>query len=351
VAVTSSNDMGAGLERMGADASAYYLIGYQPVKAPDDRWHDLQVKVARPGAKVRARQRYFAAKAPSENAVADDAKRRALAPALWAGTARGSIPLRMVAYVQEPDGLLAHTARVLVGLEIDSHAVAIQKVNGQDRASLDLTLLCAGTKGLSAAAAVDQRLDMTLGPADVGGWWVVLRDVHLPPGVTQVRAHIRDRATGAYGLVSQSISVPNLDAPYLSTPLITGRTLPPLKPGQPTRLVAASHRSFQAKRPLYCEYEVFGFGGQALPGAARLAAGYTLQSADGRVVDSAPPTLIQTEGVRAVRRIQFATDALDPGAYELLLTVEDQLARRTMVAHETFTLEPAPEARAEPTSN
>jgi len=40
---------------------------------------------------------------------------------------------------------------------------------------------------------------------------------------------------------------------------------------------------------------------------------------------------------------------LEPGSYELAITVEDRLARRAMVAKEAFTLEsPRPEARAAP---
>jgi VWFA-related protein len=61
-AVTRSNDLAAGLERMARESSAYYMLGYQPEEAPDGRWRDLEVKVAREGVRVRARRSYRASR-------------------------------------------------------------------------------------------------------------------------------------------------------------------------------------------------------------------------------------------------------------------------------------------------
>ena len=55
----------ASLERMAGESSTYYLLGYQPEKAPDGKWHKLEVKVARPGTKVRTRRGYRATPPPA----------------------------------------------------------------------------------------------------------------------------------------------------------------------------------------------------------------------------------------------------------------------------------------------
>ena len=86
-----------------------------------------------------------------------------------------------------------------------------------------------------------------------------------------------------------------------------------------------------------------------MPGVAQVAGSYTLQAVDGRVIETVPPTLIGTDGKRVVRRITLPTARLEPGAYELLLNVEDRLARRTFSAREAFVIEPeAPAAPAAP---
>ncbi len=49
------------LKQTLADASAYYLLGYTPSRTTDDgRFHKIEVKVLRPGARVTARRGYWA---------------------------------------------------------------------------------------------------------------------------------------------------------------------------------------------------------------------------------------------------------------------------------------------------
>lgn len=67
-AIVNRNDLGGGLAQMMRDASAYYLLGYSSNAAPTDgRFHQIRVKVKRPGIEVRARRGYWALK-PDEAA-------------------------------------------------------------------------------------------------------------------------------------------------------------------------------------------------------------------------------------------------------------------------------------------
>lgn len=60
-AIVNRNDLGTGLNQMMRDASAYYLIGYSSAAAPTDgRFHQIRVRVKRPGVEVRARKGYWA---------------------------------------------------------------------------------------------------------------------------------------------------------------------------------------------------------------------------------------------------------------------------------------------------
>jgi hypothetical protein len=71
---------------MASDSSAYYLLGYQPEHAPDGKWHDLEVKVARPGVTVHARRSYLSER--SDAAAPPAARRAGSPPRSWpAGTA------------------------------------------------------------------------------------------------------------------------------------------------------------------------------------------------------------------------------------------------------------------------
>jgi len=74
-AIVNRNDLGGGLQQMMRDASAYYLLGYSSSSAPTDgRFHQIRVRVKRPGIEVRARRGYWALRADEAAAVLAPAK-------------------------------------------------------------------------------------------------------------------------------------------------------------------------------------------------------------------------------------------------------------------------------------
>ena len=105
------------LERVKADTSNYYWLGFVPEYRRDDRAHDVKVRVLRPGLKVRARRGYVDL---SRSAEADmEAQRELLFPGqtrtavavleVWVGTPR-KLSRRMMAVpidIEVPLGLFA----------------------------------------------------------------------------------------------------------------------------------------------------------------------------------------------------------------------------------------------------
>src|SRR5437899_5311381 len=60
-AIVNRNDLMAGMKQITKDSSAYYLIGYNSSQAPSDgKFHEIKVRVKRPGVQVRARKGYWA---------------------------------------------------------------------------------------------------------------------------------------------------------------------------------------------------------------------------------------------------------------------------------------------------
>ena len=60
-AIVNRNDLEGGLRQIVRDSSAYYLLGYNSTQAPSDgKFHQLKVRVKRPGMQVRARRGYWA---------------------------------------------------------------------------------------------------------------------------------------------------------------------------------------------------------------------------------------------------------------------------------------------------
>jgi VWFA-related protein len=66
--VMNSNDLDTGLKRIANDLSSYYLLGYLSTNSKlDGKYHQIKVRVKRPGIDVRARKGY---RSPTEEEVA-----------------------------------------------------------------------------------------------------------------------------------------------------------------------------------------------------------------------------------------------------------------------------------------
>ena len=73
-ALVNTNDFNGGFERLVADNSAYYLLGYYSTNSRrDGRYRKIEVKVRKPDLTVRARKGYVAARGRAE-AEKNDAK-------------------------------------------------------------------------------------------------------------------------------------------------------------------------------------------------------------------------------------------------------------------------------------
>ena len=124
-AIVNRNDVASGMKQITRDSSAYYLIGYSSSQAPSDgKFHEIKVKVKRPGVQVRARRGYWAlnradmtkALAPVTtvspklkpvdvalaNLAAVTGRSRSGVVRTWLGTSRGENGKTRVTFVWEP---------------------------------------------------------------------------------------------------------------------------------------------------------------------------------------------------------------------------------------------------------
>ena len=63
------------MKQIMRDSSAYYLLGYNSTQAPSDgKFHEIKVRVKRPGVQVRARKGYWALNARGNRARAGAAE-------------------------------------------------------------------------------------------------------------------------------------------------------------------------------------------------------------------------------------------------------------------------------------
>jgi hypothetical protein len=130
--VRNTNDLLAGMERIGKEQNQYYLLGYTPPPSNEELCHKLRVEVNRGGVEVRARPEYCNAK-PRD---------------LLSGTPTGKT-LESRAAAAQPGNIGAsmqipffytssNMARVNVAMEIPSDSLKFQKQKGKLHAAIDL---------------------------------------------------------------------------------------------------------------------------------------------------------------------------------------------------------------------
>jgi VWFA-related protein len=120
-AIINRNDLAIGMKQIVRDTSAYYLLGYNSTfTATDGKFHEIKVRVRRPGVQVRARKGYWAFSAADAAKAMGPAKPeppKAVETALasiaqpthsarvvrtWIGTDRGANGKTKVTFVWEP---------------------------------------------------------------------------------------------------------------------------------------------------------------------------------------------------------------------------------------------------------
>jgi VWFA-related protein len=330
--VRNTNDVAGRVAELADESAAYYLLGYQSDRPTDGKWRALTVKVSRPGLTVRARRGYFATATPLRPTKAEDKGRpsRPVDAALVAGGDRDQLPLRAAAHVLETD---AGGARVLVALEVGRDALTFAGTGDARSAQLDLTVLGV-SRDHDAMVPVDTHVALKADARTEDGWYVFTRELRLPPGPAQVRALVRDAASGRAGLVTQRLTVPSPERPYISTPILSSRP----------DLTVAAHRTFAAQGQLFCTFEVFPSPGRRPDPLPHVAGSFRLEDADGNEIASAPPMPIAaTADARFVRRVALSLDGLAPGRYRLVVEATDPAAGLDVEARQGFSIE-APSA-------
>jgi len=199
-----------------SDNGNFYLLGYYPDPRPDDgKFHDVEVKVTRPGLRVRSRRGY----------TADGGKVKVLpivarmTKELGAGLPDPSLPLR--AFVA-PMGPGRNGTRAVVTVEV-TYPVPEGGFTGTFKDEWRMGILALNSDGKIKASF--QRPMSFNGKWKPGarGTFALNEVVDLPGSTVTVRVGVTSRLLGRTGTVHVAVTVPNFTKKELQlTPLVLG---------------------------------------------------------------------------------------------------------------------------------
>jgi VWFA-related protein len=211
-AIVNRNDLGRAMAQIVRDQSAYYLVGYTSSQAPQDgKFHEIRVRVKRPGLQVRARKGYWAYSAEDIKRATAGPKPgpppavtkalAAIAPMTnrryvrtWIGNEQGDGGKTKLTFLWEP---LPPTP----GVKRDEPR--------------RVTVLATSPAG---EIVYRGRVPGELAPAGSGG----SVSFDAPPGKLDVRLTIEGDGTGTLDVEDRTLEVPDLTAPevVITTPRV-----------------------------------------------------------------------------------------------------------------------------------
>ena len=317
LAVTDTNNLDQGFQRIVADLTSYYLLGYYSTNTSlDGRVRKLKVRVKRDGVDVRARRGYKAATQEElEQGQAEMTAAAAAAPpsALQAalngiGSSRPGIPLRTaVSYVATGGTGALRTAHVWALAELDPGLLRSAEWLAGGEADIQLSA-ADGTK------LGQQTVPLTGGQRSVS---VDLGEVALPPGEIVIRTRVKPSGDG----LSVSDTIRLTAAPEDSAPGV-----PILLRRGPTtgiRYMATADRQFRRTERL--RVELPSSGDVSSPSAEVL-------DRTGKSISIPVAASVRQDGAISWATAEVALAPLAVGDYALKLRVQ-----RGGQAHEVLT--------------
>jgi len=316
--VISTNAPEALLPAVFAESQSYYLLAFAPAdRAPNGKYHKIEVKVNRPGVSVRTRSGYYAGETRAAGT-----KPSAVTPetvsALEGILPRNDVPLTINVLPFAAPGKQA-TIAVVLGVQqpVDTH-----RTNDNEPVKV---LVAALDRSGRSVQSEQQTVGMTLpssSSADVS--YELLSRLALKPGRYEVRASV-DVAPGRSGSVYTYVDVPDFSEQPLSLSGVVFSIAPawPTAPAQGfpdlSPIVPTTRRDFAPTDRVSAFVRVYQKASEP-PQLADVKA--QIVDVNGRMVttDAASFGAEQFAQSRSADyRVRLPVDRLSPGAYLLTL--------------------------------
>jgi len=190
VAFVNTNDINGAIGKAISDADLTYTLGFYADSSAADGFHEIKVKVDRPGLDVRHRKGYIAAaaKPPTEDDVA----------ALLHDAVASALDSTAI-------GLIAAIDTSRVALHVNFADLSLEKQNGKWTGAIDVVYVAESADGRNLALTskkISLDLNDNLYAAKRREGLVLEQIVEQPKGTARIRIAVLDERSGVTGSVS-----------------------------------------------------------------------------------------------------------------------------------------------------
>jgi VWFA-related protein len=338
VSVINTSDFDEGLARI-INRSNYYLLAFTPSEPFDGKFHKLEIKVDRPGATVYTRAGYIAKS--DEPSTEPKTAEQAILKAVMSPLAKRDLDVNgRLQYRFLPD----NRADVDINMLIDANNLNLkQETDGKYHATFDVVGFVANSQGKSLGG-FSQTVSVSLLPQDYQRALTYgisyTGHAQLPPGMYQLRAAVRETATGRLGSMSQFVEVPDLTRKRLTASSLFLYAVDPALGNKAKPDPLTGLRQLSRKDDL--RYAAIIYNPKMKDGKTQLQA-HIIISRSNKVLfqEAEQPVTGAVENGQVAKIGQFGLGKVLPGRLMLTLVITDPLAdkpQRTVVRTIDFTL-------------
>ena len=335
VAVVNSNNFAAGLDKVLHRSRGYYRLAYRPIEKFDNKFHRLEVKVRRPGARIFSAEGYVARE---DKAAGTASKEDQIVNAAISPLAQRS--LDVVAELQYK--FASNQAHLDINAFLNARKLNFKRSeDGKYQTSFDVVGFVFDQVGRSRGG-FSQTVNADLTEQDYQRALLTgityTASTQVLPGYYQVRLVVREAETGKMGTVSRYFEVPDLSNKNLTMSSIL---LYEVEPSSKTPQQLSAARAIARKHDL--RYAAVIYNAKSEGGKPQVRSRLII-SQNGKVLFQEPEQPVTTPGSGAgelVRVGQLGMSKVPPGRYVLTLVTTDPLAdkkRQTVSRSVDFTV-------------
>jgi hypothetical protein len=347
----NSNNLHAGLKRALEDTESYYVLAYEPTNTKrDGAFRHIEVRLPnRRDLKVRARTGYFAPgdrRAGPPSTVAETQQRRTQGGPAGTGAALAplaALPVQLSAdFVSVDRGV----TEVVVSGHVDTTTLPFAREGDRYKAAVEVTAVVRDDTGAVVTTLEPERLSVDMTEAEherlSREGLPYQKTVTLKPGTYEVGLTVG--SAGALGVASRRVEVPDLAPGRLA---LSGLFL--LKEGGAGAEAAApgadlvlsqAVRRFRRDESLFVELYAYNAKRDASGATSLVSQAEILR--EGVVLGTAAPEPVGTgegDGPPVPHVSRIGLGSLEPGEYELQVTVTDRNANEAGTRRVEFTVD------------
>jgi VWFA-related protein len=317
VSVVNSNNFSEGLDRVLNRSKGYYRLAYRPSEKFDNKFHKVEVKVRRGGARVYGAEGYYARE---DRAARPDSKVDQIIAA-----ARSPLVKRDLDIAAELQYTFTanNQAQLDINTVVDAHRLNFKRTpEGKYHASFDVVGFVFDQFG-KLRGGPDQTINADLTEAEYQRALATgigyTASTLAPPGYYQVRLVVREADTGNIGSASRYFEVPDLNNKQLAMSSILLYEISPTgTSNNPVQLSAT--RVISRKQDLRYATVVYN---------AKQATARVIISQGNKLLFQEPDAPLKTSGSNPGQFLkvgQLGLSKVNPGHYVLTLVITDPAA-------------------------